>query len=296
MSGVLARMARRALGVLPTAEPLKPPRFAPDSLSVREASPGPDLQLDLETFFQTEAAAPRRVTVPASRDQTAPNRSPPEAERRDAATQLRPRATTPTRNDFLEPELREPDRPTRLRAITPAIAVKAAGVLEESSKSTHTLEEDSKPMDALEERSKSAGADVTPRLSARIAAEDRRPSYRIEPSDFADTRETAPARRHSALAALAEQGTNEPATRTMRRNDPRDGASREGSHEPAATPTLAETKRVVPTPVEPRSEIHISIGAIELRAPREAPVSAAPPFRPRVTLEDFLRRKPGASG
>jgi hypothetical protein len=40
------------------------------------------------------------------------------------------------------------------------------------------------------------------------------------------------------------------------------------------------------------TEIHISIGSIELHAPR--PEAKAPPFRPRVTLDEFLRRSPGA--
>ena len=43
---------------------------------------------------------------------------------------------------------------------------------------------------------------------------------------------------------------------------------------------------------EPKTEIHISIGSIELRAPRTEARPQAAPFRPRVTLEEFLRRKP----
>jgi hypothetical protein len=45
---------------------------------------------------------------------------------------------------------------------------------------------------------------------------------------------------------------------------------------------------------EQRTEIHISIGSIEVRAPRSESKPPAPPFRPRVTLDDFLRRKPEA--
>jgi hypothetical protein len=46
---------------------------------------------------------------------------------------------------------------------------------------------------------------------------------------------------------------------------------------------------------EPKTEIHISIGSIELRAPRTEARPQAAPFRPLVTLEDFLRRKPEGS-
>jgi hypothetical protein len=43
---------------------------------------------------------------------------------------------------------------------------------------------------------------------------------------------------------------------------------------------------------EQKAEIHISIGSIELRAaPAEPKPAAAAPFRPRVSLRDFLSRR-----
>jgi len=45
---------------------------------------------------------------------------------------------------------------------------------------------------------------------------------------------------------------------------------------------------------EEKTEIHISIGNIELRAPRAETRPQPLPFRPRVTLEEFLRRQPEA--
>jgi len=42
-----------------------------------------------------------------------------------------------------------------------------------------------------------------------------------------------------------------------------------------------------------RTEIHVSIGNIELRAARPEPRHVAPAFRPRVSLDDFLGRKGG---
>ena len=45
------------------------------------------------------------------------------------------------------------------------------------------------------------------------------------------------------------------------------------------------------------TEIHITIGSVELRAPRVAPVPPkAPAFRPQVTLDEFLKRGPGSGG
>jgi hypothetical protein len=41
------------------------------------------------------------------------------------------------------------------------------------------------------------------------------------------------------------------------------------------------------------TEIHITIGSVELHAPRTA--AKAPPFQPRVTLDQFLNRRSGAA-
>jgi hypothetical protein len=45
------------------------------------------------------------------------------------------------------------------------------------------------------------------------------------------------------------------------------------------------------------TEIHITIGSVELRAPRVVPAPPkAPAFRPRVTLDEFLKRGSGSGG
>lgn len=45
------------------------------------------------------------------------------------------------------------------------------------------------------------------------------------------------------------------------------------------------------------TEIHITIGSVELRAPRVAPAPPkAPAFKPRVTLDEFLKREAGSGG
>jgi hypothetical protein len=69
---------------------------------------------------------------------------------------------------------------------------------------------------------------------------------------------------------------------------------------PAPTPSL-ERRRTRPVRSESvaaadkKPEIHISIGSIELRAaPAEAKPATPAPFRPRVSLQDFLNRKPEA--
>jgi hypothetical protein len=60
-----------------------------------------------------------------------------------------------------------------------------------------------------------------------------------------------------------------------------------GTRKDASAPMLEAS-------AEPKTEIHISIGSIELRAPRTETRPQPAPFRPRVTLDDFLNRKPGA--
>ncbi len=55
----------------------------------------------------------------------------------------------------------------------------------------------------------------------------------------------------------------------------------------------AESPSELHAPAEERTEIHISIGSIELRAPRTESGPKPAPFKPRVTLDEFLRGKPG---
>jgi hypothetical protein len=68
---------------------------------------------------------------------------------------------------------------------------------------------------------------------------------------------------------------------------------------PKSEPTIARSRQAA-SPVEPlesateHTEIHITIGSIELRASRAEAQSKPAPFKPRVTLDDYLRRRPGA--
>jgi len=67
--------------------------------------------------------------------------------------------------------------------------------------------------------------------------------------------------------------------------------------QPSPQPLQPHRMRTVGTeivaPEDQKTEIHISIGSIELRAaPAEAKPPAPAPFRPRVSLQDFLTRTP----
>jgi hypothetical protein len=69
----------------------------------------------------------------------------------------------------------------------------------------------------------------------------------------------------------------------------------------APTPDLSAARKQADVAASANDEpehtdIHITIGSVELRAPRVAPVAPkVPPFRPLVTLDEFLKRESGSS-
>ena len=75
----------------------------------------------------------------------------------------------------------------------------------------------------------------------------------------------------------------------------RKGLTREPQIEVRSEQRSAESpSELHAAPAEERTEIHISIGSIELRAPRTEVRPKPAPFKPRVTLDAFLRGKPEA--
>lgn len=98
---------------------------------------------------------------------------------------------------------------------------------------------------------------VTPKEGAAVSGQE------------AHIRDTAVPAHSRSLASPQDQPPEQRATREQRQE-------------------RAETKQQA----ERGSEIRISIGTIELRAPRAENKPAAPAFRPRVSLDDFLHRKP----
>lgn len=75
----------------------------------------------------------------------------------------------------------------------------------------------------------------------------------------------------------------------------RKGRTREPQIEVRSEQRSAESpSELHAAPAEERTEIRISIGSIELRAPRTEAGPKPAPFKPRVTLDELLRGKPGA--
>jgi hypothetical protein len=71
--------------------------------------------------------------------------------------------------------------------------------------------------------------------------------------------------------------------------------------EQRATPDLSATRNAADTTAlamdeAEHTEIHITIGSVELRAPRVTPSAPKAPFRPQVTLDEFLKRGTGSGG
>jgi hypothetical protein len=251
MSGVLDRMAKRALGALPTVQPLMAPRYA----QMRE-EPSRSAA-ELERSVETEAEAPVRMNEAGSgtrRPETGEfewreDRSGTATEsvrgleaRIPAEQQGHATAQPAAQRELRTRQDRESEPAGAARVAEPAPRLKLTGRWPESS--VPTLGKD-RPSGDDADGSTALGRDE----SRRGTANSRQSRGEQKISEF------------SALPAR------------------RSGQER--------------TRQVVP-PAEEKTEINISIGSIEMRAPRVEQRPQPAPFRPRVTLDEFLRRKPGA--
>jgi hypothetical protein len=72
----------------------------------------------------------------------------------------------------------------------------------------------------------------------------------------------------------------------------RHSAARHPPYEPMIATPSDTVVRQTDAPIEPRTEIHISIGHIELRPPPVVTRPQPASFQPRVSLDDFLGRRP----
>ncbi len=281
-------MAKRALGALPTVEPRSAPLFAPSTAGLASAeSRDSGIQ---EVFAETEnssngAANSRR------KNQRLPLEESERRSMRDENPELQP--------------MRERFRQTALEHLSADRAISEREVSRPSSRKVEAHQEVNSQREREPERkvfslevqkgtamrgnrteetetAESQGAAVQTRaVKAKVADAERSDSLResiatstkternakIEPASIDDVAMPPTARSNAMRQQQSEQ-------RSAARN---------------------ETKASVPDAhAEQKTEIHISIGSIELRAPRVEARPQAAPFRPRVTLDDFLRRKPEA--
>lgn len=118
-------------------------------------------------------------------------------------------------------------------------------------------------------------------------------------SDFTSTRAT-----HDDVTAQSEDldiqvqalpdsvGESMPRQHALKHSEAARQFSSPNNSENVSTQTSAPAASAVLR--EQNTEIHISIGSIELRPPRGEARPQPAPFRPRVTLNEFLLRKPEA--
>jgi hypothetical protein len=147
------------------------------------------------------------------------------------------------------------------------------------------------------------GNERVPARTSRDGGEARAKRNEIAKGEAAATEESGGERKRSASAeepqedfegardraaqVETEESRIEIPTKAQIRND--GAGTRPGEAHKAPEAATGDAERV---------EIQISIGTVELRAPRPAapPVMpASPSFRPRVTLDDYLKRGPGSS-
>lgn len=257
MSGVLDRMAKRAMGTLPTVQPLASPHFATPAPVWSENIP------EQETNLEIEAPAPRRksvLSVLRPTETPSPGQNPEALQNDDKAGVLQ------AHESFPQPE-RVGTRHARTHSRS-IIELKAGNRPSLNHEPAAETERDGEKWVQTKEHTTRAP--------------------RIEPEDAeSETRAPLPAQlekqtpAHPAMEIPAREREGHPVTVAL------------GLHRSVARPLSAQPREAA-TPVEQRTEIQISIGSIELRAPRTETRPQSQPFRPRVTLDEFLRRKPEA--
>jgi hypothetical protein len=252
MSGVLDRMAKRALGALPTVQPLTAPHYAPPARGLRENL------LELETSLELPPPEPqmesRRPGNPQTQGDAAPNTREWLRDFEQRVSQAPEAPPRPARaQNWPSPDRAQTGTPPSVQRAQPGPRTAPAG----------------KGEPAREPKADDAGV-VRPNTSP---TRDAHPSpgrnllLRLDDADDAAAPEPPAPRQRQPSVKETPAGPGRD-WQSIRTSPP--------SRESAA-------------PVEPKTEVHISIGSIELRAPRTEAKPAAP-FRPKVTLEDFLRR------
>jgi hypothetical protein len=290
MSGVLKRMAKQALGELPTVQPLTPPHFAPHTLGLRQAAfePGTDAGIDAPASI----LAPRPESRPLKSRETwmdAAEEIRRRSEEFAPSGSLQPRESMPPREPT--PPRKTPTRREMAEAERPAERVRPIMRNWEGNPGR------GKDPDEAERptRSKSAEAELEVDTESLAPSEETKlravqngphPDSGVVPQEHMPQKHRRANSSRDRTEILSEVESNVPISPDRRRQaiEARPAARTESQKRPE--PAVA--------PIEQRTEIHISIGSIELRAPSVEAKPRAAPFRPRVTLDDFLRRKPEA--
>jgi hypothetical protein len=266
MSGVLDRLAKLAMGALPTVQPLTAPRYASRSSELHPIASEPEASLEIEA-----PAPPPRTTSRSSRP-------------------MEPEASGKTSNQLDPPTVRTEMRTTDIALQTESISADEAikrvppitSRFEAPSGFRNHAARESEPLQSNRaQRQPDEPAQPIPRNDRTAAAA---PETISRATSAFTPQEPAIPERPSPTAEITSDA--QPASQTSPKRSIQVIESKLGAHRDSA-------KRPGPpaAPPEQRTEIHISIGSIELRAPRSETKPPVPQFRPRVSLDDFLRRK-----
>ncbi len=208
------------------------------------------------------------------------------------------------------PLVLEENAATVLRGRNAALAVGERALREESAglvqndlrrdaaQARDATRKGSRQSEALEaarvKRTEESDGRVAPKDADEYGSKRARLERAIELRDVAresdEPRESSIEMRAEKAPAKPEETTGE-SVRTTAKVEPR-----------AATPAISAARNEVADAgsamdAAEHTEIHITIGSVELRAPRVVPAPPKPPaFRPRVTLDEFLKRGAGSGG
>ena len=247
MSGILDRMAKRALGRLPSIQPLA----LPGRISAFAA---PEAAMPIAEFLEVDAAVDGFDNAPNQRHRQTQGGNAPASAR------------------TAEPGSQEPTPATRPRRQT----IEAPA---EEHRQVHRQQNAVRASDAFTSLTSSHANESADQGNNRRSI---RPTRREQASD-GPASDSRPERSESAQSGQPREHL---ASRVI------PGADINPRELTRQTPRLSQN---APAPAASQNtEIHISIGSIELRAPRTEPRPQPAPFKPRVTLNEFLRRKPEA--
>ncbi len=274
MRGVLERMAQRARGALPMVEPRKTPRFMASDADLSGALGGAGNAVSVFVSAM-EGGSRKEPTLPVQNDET----------------------RTVDEDDSTAGAMREPFR----RDMVSSAGVAAPpGVDDGEDQVESALER--RPKAHLERLSRLRSQEkIAPTQQPALFARDRagtdmvqlpvsaeiRQSQKMEPVTATSTEDRV-AEEEGLEGNQPESGEESAAPLAIGRGS----TARHTPHEPKISPHQDAVVRQPDVPVESRTEIHISIGSIELRPPPVVVQPRPAPFQPRVTLNDFLGRRP----
>jgi hypothetical protein len=297
-------MAKRALGALPTVEPRSAPLFAPLTAGLAGAeAPAFGIQ---EVHAEVESSRggvdrSQRSREPLRVEDSRRNQPGENLQELPVRGAARPQSSAPARMDASSSESAVTERPSAQTQI-------ARGAAERSGAATENLANQQQPRSEQHTGEYAGKIDVEEEREAEGVSEQRKTAA---PTTGAHA--TAEMRAAGEMRERLEERQDAPFTSTLieriveveKHQEQREEAEPLARPQAKAVPQRPPAEQRIAArnetnvsasdaPAEQKTEIHISIGSIELRAPRTEARPQAAPFRPRVTLNEFLRRKPEA--